>query len=933
MKTWMVSCSALLFGAGPAWAGETPVYKPVPLWVVPAPPVDSIKTSGEPPVVVILDTQQRLGDGTVADYRDTAMRVASAELLDKIGTVTVSWIPDKGDLILHRVEIIRGPEHLDQLKAGERFTVLRREAGLERRELNGVLTATMPVKGLRIGDILRVSFTTTQSDAALKGHVQAVAPVLPEPFRAGFARARLSWPEKSEIVWKTFLTGADPQLETIGGFRTLTVMMPVAKQPEVPDDAPARFAHPPLLEATDFAGWQDVSKTMAPLFATDGLIVPGSALAKEVDRIKAEQATPVARAAAALRVVQDKISYLLLGMNGGNYVPQPPAETWTLRYGDCKAKTLLLLAMLHRMGIEAEPALASIQANGLLPVQLAAPGAFDHVLVRATIDGKTLWLDGTQSGTRLPDIYDTPMLRYVLPLRSTGASLMPIAMKPDARPSLSVTTDYDQTAGIDLPTVIKTVISVRGGPAAAMQTGYSQANAETRRDMAQSMVNTVFNQPLLGESEFKYDPETAIATVTATGLITTPWGRDGQTAEQGIDNGIEGIEFAPDRARMAWHDIPVVTGGLTSMASRARYHLPEAGKGYVLEGDRSIDGSLGGALVSRKAGITGDVVEAEERIDRLGAEIAPDAIAVTRARLAGAQTRLLKIKAPKNAERRWDGPIKGHDDPRYAVLEKIYSQAIIADPDEIYGYDSRASFRAGIFDRKGAIEDLTHAIAIAPAIPLYLRRAGLYEDLGNMKSALADAKTALALDPSSPAATLQIARYEERSGDAAAALSLLQERIDAGGKDRYDYTIAKSQILADSGRAEQALAMVDTAIAEKPGNPQLLNQRCWLKGTHNISAETALKDCTKAIELSDNPASMLDSRAMAYFRLGRSEDALTDLDAALDENPALPESLFMRAVIRQKLGQNAAAAADLKFARLLSPMVDRDYKVWGISAN
>ena len=933
MKRWMLSCSALLFAAGPAWAGETPLYQPAPAWVVAAPSTDSIKMEGEPPVVAILDNQQRLGGGAVADYRDTAMRVASAELLDKIGTVTVSWIPDKGDLIVHRVEIIRGTEHLDQLKAGERFTVLRREAGLERRELNGVLTATMPVKGLRIGDILRVSFTTTQSDIALKGHVQSVAPVLPEPFRAGFARVRLSWPEKSDVAWKTFLTGADPKLETAGGFRTLTIMIPVEKQPEVPDDAPARFAHPPLLEATDFAGWQDVSKTMAPLFATDGLIMPGSALAKEVDRIEAEQSGQVARATAALRVVQDKISYLLLGMNGGNYVPQPPAETWTLRYGDCKAKTLLLLAMLHQMGIEAEPTLASVQANGLLPVQLPAPGAFDHVLVRATIDGRTLWLDGTQSGTRLADIYDTPPLRYVLPLRSAGAALMPIAMKPDARALLSVTTDYDQTAGIDLPTVVKTVISIRGGPAAAMQTAYSQANAETKRDMAQSLVNNVLNQPLLSESAFKYDPETAIATITATGLLTTPWDRDGQTVEQDVDRMVDGIEFAPDRARMAWHDIPVVTKGVSSIASHARYHLPDAGKGYVLEGDRSINASLGGAVVSRKASIKDDVVETDSRIDQLGVEIAPDAIAATRARLAEAQTRLLKIKAPKTAARRWEGPINGHDDPRYAALERIYAQAILADPDKAYGYDSRASFRAGIFDRKGAIDDLTHAIAIAPAIPLYLRRAGLYEDLGNMKSALADAKAALALDPSSQAAAMQIARYEERSGDAAAALALLQERIDAGGKDRYDYIVVKSQMLADTGHVDQGLAMIDAAIAEKPGNPQLLNQRCWLKGTHDVATQTALKDCTKAIELSDNPAPTLDSRAMAYFRLGRSEDALTDLDAALEDNPALPASLFMRAIIRQKLGQTAAAAADLKLARLIEPTIDRDYKAWGISAN
>ncbi|MFZ8278353.1 transglutaminase domain-containing protein, partial [Staphylococcus aureus] len=83
-------------------------------------------------------------------------------------------------------------------------------------------------------------------------------------------------------------------------------------------------------------------------------------------------------------LVQDEIRYLFEGMNGGNYVPQKPADTWTRRYGDCKAKTLLLLALLRAMDIEAEPVAASMNLSGLVAQRLPSAGAFDHVLVRAT---------------------------------------------------------------------------------------------------------------------------------------------------------------------------------------------------------------------------------------------------------------------------------------------------------------------------------------------------------------------------------------------------------------------------------------------------------------------------------------------------------------------------------------------------------------------
>ena len=45
---------------------------------------------------------------------------------------------------------------------------------------------------------------------------------------------------------------------------------------------------------------------------------------------------------------------------------------------------------------------------------------------------------------------------------------------------------------------------------------------------------------------------------------------------------------------------------------------------------------------------------------------------------------------------------------------------------------------------------------------------------------------------------------------------------------------------------------------------------------------------------------------MVYYRMGRMEDALADLDAALDEAPDMAAALFMRAVIKRKLGDAAA---------------------------
>ena len=75
--------------------------------------------------------------------------------------------------------------------------------------------------------------------------------------------------------------------------------------------------------------------------------------------------------------MQEDIRYLLNGLDGGNYIPQDVATTWEKKYGDCKAKTLILLALLDQLGIVAEPVLASVEAGNAVPVSLPLPGAFD----------------------------------------------------------------------------------------------------------------------------------------------------------------------------------------------------------------------------------------------------------------------------------------------------------------------------------------------------------------------------------------------------------------------------------------------------------------------------------------------------------------------------------------------------------------------------
>src|SRR3546814_2462484 len=116
----------------------------------------------------------------------------------------------------------------------------------------------------------------------------------------------------------------------------------------------------------------------------------------------------------------------------------------------------------------------------------------------------------------------------------------------------------------------------------------------------------------------------------------------------------------------------------------------------------------------------------------------------------------------------------------------------------------------------------------------------------------------------------------------------------AVAKDKRGWISLKADALGNAGRASEGAALLAEALNERRGDPGLLNELCWLRGTSERQLDIALKDCTRAIELSDNAAAVLDSRAMVEFRLGRIDEARDRTGSRLDSShysaPRTPSS-------------------------------------------
>lgn len=880
-------------------------------WVVPA-DFPAALAKGE--TLVLLDQQVRMDGGIVATFSDVAYKIENPEALTRTGTLQLGWLPDKGDLTVHRVEIYRDGKPLDLITSGTKYTVLRRETALEKRSLDGALTATLAVPGLKVGDVLRFSQTITKRDQALGDAMQFADALLAQPIKMGFGRIMVSWPSQTAMAWR-----AGPKVDLkapaeANGFKALTAALPLPKREDMPQNAPARFTLPPLVQVTSFSGWQDVSRRMAPHFATDNAIAPGSPLAAQIAAIAAKSPDLRARAVAALRLVQDDVAYLLNGMNGGNYLPQSPAETWANRYGDCKAKSLLLLAMLRQMGIDSEAVLVRSKNGDALAALLPMPGAFDHMIVRATIDGKDYWLDGTNVGTRLDTMEEVPPFAFALPLRVGGAELMPVSQRWPVVNDRVTTVTYDYRAGIDMPVLYDAKVELRGQMGAAVRAQASDKDPQARLAYAEKLLKDLVGDGIVYEARLAYDDVAGIGTVTAKGLIASGFEFERGRGKLAIGLPSTGMEFAPDRARAAWQSVPYAVGGPFGAKMDLTVLLPADAGAMELGGLGIFEGEAAGIRVRRHGSLDGTRLRIVDEAMLVPTEIPVADFAAQRAAVSRLKAGDPVLRTPATPVRHWMlDPATTRQ--RIAALQPAYDAIVALDPKEAWRWSTRAKLLQMGPDPKYALADFDKAIALEPSAEAFSDRAGLRKELGDLEGALADARKAYELE-----ATVDYARgvadILAQQGKADEALALL-EPFDLSGDERITLMLARADIMGEGGRAQEGWALLEEAAAERPGDAQVLNAQCWFMGNWSHRLESAGELCDRAVKADSYSAGALDSRALVKYRLGHRAEALSDLQAALADTPNQTTSLYLRGLIALEDGKRAQGEKDIAAATRL----------------
>jgi hypothetical protein len=423
---------------------------------------------------------------------------------------------------------------------------------------------------------------------------------------------RVLWPDSIPVQWRKTPGLDKPKLIHAAGRNELVEdMVDAPPPPRAPADAPARYRYVGRLEVTQFAGWNDVARVMDPLFQRAEALPATSPLLSEIARIKAASPSPKAQAALALALVQSQVRYQFVGLNDGGYVPAGADQTWLRRYGDCKGKTALLLALLHGLKIEAEPVLVSSAQGDGLDERLPQLAYFDHVLARAHIGDRWYWLDGTRPGDPqdLDDI-TPPAFEWGLPVRANASELIKIDLPPATTPLYEVTSHIDASGGVgsQLPTHVEIVQRGDEGLKLGVLT------KAVPRDAAERALRAVATKLIpnfdVKSIDWTYDPATLIFTLKADGASTLVWRsnqNNGRSVTQLSAASVVPVGGAARRAPGPDQDAPYAAPFPRFTAFHLELILPQGGQGFDVAGSNR-DSTAAGVAFSRRVSLQNGVV-------------------------------------------------------------------------------------------------------------------------------------------------------------------------------------------------------------------------------------------------------------------------------------------------------------------------------------
>lgn len=319
-----------------------------------------------------------------------AIELKNSEGIQEFSDISVNYDPTFQKLTFHQISVVRDGKKSDKLSNAE-INTFQRESNLERSLYDGSITAVINLSDIRKGDIIEYSYTLKGYNPINKGNY---ATMIYQQYTSPVDRIhhKIVYHTKHPLFFKKINGADDPSKTTKKGITELVWDTDGTDYFVYDVNTPYWTDLQKRISISSFKDWEDVVNLSLPLYQNAEHQFPLPEDVRITSQNKEEKIIKL------IQFVQDEVRYLGFESGIGAYKPNHPKKVLNQRYGDCKDKSLLLVNLLKREGINAYPFLVNTNLRNSIHNLRPSHSAFDHCIVTFEHDDQTYFVDPTMTG-------------------------------------------------------------------------------------------------------------------------------------------------------------------------------------------------------------------------------------------------------------------------------------------------------------------------------------------------------------------------------------------------------------------------------------------------------------------------------------------------------------------------------------------------------
>lgn len=350
----------------------------------------------------LLDYQTNLEQEAV--YNHEVISVISYSGITNASQISIIYDTSYQELKIHYLYIWRKGEKIDRTKELS-IEILNNEQNLQNGIYTGEITAYDILNDIRKDDLIDLAYTIV-GDNPIFDNEKYMITVLESLNPIDFYFIRILYPAGKDYTYKCIdcdsisLTSIESD-----NYKEIEISRKDVKSVKLEDNIPSWSIPYKYFILSSFHSWARVNDWARKVFALD----KEPALDNVFNEIFTGKETTDDKINKIINFVQDDIRYMGIESGIGSIKPFPPEQVVNHRFGDCKDKSLLLVSLLKKIGIEkAYCALVNSEMKNEIDKLNPSNEVFNHCIVSFDYNDTTYWVDPTitQQGGDFRNLYN-----------------------------------------------------------------------------------------------------------------------------------------------------------------------------------------------------------------------------------------------------------------------------------------------------------------------------------------------------------------------------------------------------------------------------------------------------------------------------------------------------------------------------------------------